>query len=144
MHLRARSVSRAVRLLGLAALVAATAGSFASSAAPGERVARLEAAPLERGRCEPDDEVVAPEAVAVPARRDLQLRLAVRERSGEGQLVDVSMSDGALSWLAMMLLLSLDLHHWMIVGFQRSYAVVPMGAPHLSEALLLDVPRTPR
>src|SRR5439155_8518421 len=38
MHLRARSVSRAVRLLGFAALVAATAGSFASSAAPGERV----------------------------------------------------------------------------------------------------------
>ena len=27
--------------------------------------------------------------------------LRERERSGEGQLVDVSMTDGALSWLAM-------------------------------------------
>jgi flagellar biosynthetic protein FliR len=45
----------------------------------------------------------------------------------------------ALYWLALMLLLSLDLHHWMIAGFERSYALVPIGGAHLSEGLLLDV-----
>ena len=45
----------------------------------------------------------------------------------------------ALYWLALMLLLNLDLHHWMIAGFERSYALVPMGGAHLSETLLLEV-----
>jgi flagellar biosynthetic protein FliR len=44
-----------------------------------------------------------------------------------------------LYWLALMLLLSLDLHHWMIIGFERSYALVPAGGAHLSEALLSNV-----
>jgi flagellar biosynthesis protein FliR len=44
-----------------------------------------------------------------------------------------------LYWIAMMTLLSLDLHHWMIVGFQKSYALVPFGGVHLREALLVDV-----
>ena len=44
-----------------------------------------------------------------------------------------------LYWIALMLLLSLDLHHWMIVGFQKSYALIPFGGAHLSEALLVDV-----
>lgn len=44
-----------------------------------------------------------------------------------------------LYWLALMLLLSLDLHHWMIVGFERSYALVPVGGARLSETLLLNV-----
>jgi flagellar biosynthetic protein FliR len=44
-----------------------------------------------------------------------------------------------LYWIALMMLLSLDLHHWMIVGFQKSYALVPFGGAHLSEALLGDV-----
>jgi flagellar biosynthetic protein FliR len=38
-----------------------------------------------------------------------------------------------------MALLSLDLHHWMIAGFQKSYALVPIGGAHLKEALLVDV-----
>ena len=45
----------------------------------------------------------------------------------------------ALYWLAAMLLLSLNLHHWMIAGFARSYALVPMGGAHLTEGLLVDV-----
>ena len=45
----------------------------------------------------------------------------------------------ALYWLALMLLLNLDLHHWMIAGFERSYTLVPMGGAHLSETLLLEV-----
>ncbi len=44
-----------------------------------------------------------------------------------------------LYWLATMLLLTLNLHHWIIAGFERSYSIVPMGGAHLSEALLVDV-----
>jgi flagellar biosynthetic protein FliR len=44
-----------------------------------------------------------------------------------------------LYWLGAMLLFSLDLHHWIIVGFQRSYELVPMGGAHLREALVADV-----
>ncbi len=46
---------------------------------------------------------------------------------------------GILYWLGAMLLFSLDLHHWMIVGFQRSYALVPIGGAHVREALVADV-----
>lgn len=44
-----------------------------------------------------------------------------------------------LYWIAMMTLLSLDLHHWMIAGFQKSYALLPFGGAQLKEALLVDV-----
>lgn len=44
-----------------------------------------------------------------------------------------------LYWIAMMTMLSLDLHHWMIVGFQKSYVLIPIGGAHLHEALLVDV-----
>lgn len=44
-----------------------------------------------------------------------------------------------LYWIAMMTMLSLDLHHWMIVGFQKSYALLPFGGAHLHEALLADL-----
>jgi flagellar biosynthetic protein FliR len=44
-----------------------------------------------------------------------------------------------LYFLAAMLLLTLDMHHWLLVAFQRSYAVLPVGHAHLSEALLADV-----
>jgi flagellar biosynthetic protein FliR len=40
-----------------------------------------------------------------------------------------------------MLLFSLDLHHWMLAGFQRSYALAPVGGAHLSEALFNNVVR---
>lgn len=46
-----------------------------------------------------------------------------------------------LYWLALMLLLTLDLHHWLIAAFQRSYVLLPIGAAHLSEALALEVLR---
>lgn len=44
-----------------------------------------------------------------------------------------------LFWIATMVLLSLNLHHWILAGFQKSYAIVPFGGAHLSEGLLLDV-----
>ena len=33
----------------------------------------------------------------------------------------------------------MDLHHWFIVGFQRTYVFVPIGGAHLSAAVLMDI-----
>jgi flagellar biosynthetic protein FliR len=44
-----------------------------------------------------------------------------------------------LHWMSLILLLTLDLHHWMIVGLQRSYEIIPAGGAHLTELLLNDV-----
>ena len=44
-----------------------------------------------------------------------------------------------LYWLTAMLLFSLDLHHWMLAGFQRSYVLIPAGGAHLGQAVLGDV-----
>jgi len=44
-----------------------------------------------------------------------------------------------LYYLAIMLWLTLDLHHWMLVGFQRTYAFLPIGGAHLSQAFLADI-----
>ncbi len=44
-----------------------------------------------------------------------------------------------LFWLAMMLLLSLNLHHWIIAALQQSYSILPAGGTHLSEVLALQV-----
>jgi flagellar biosynthesis protein FliR len=40
-----------------------------------------------------------------------------------------------LFYLASIVMLTLDLHHWMLIGFERTYAVLPMGTAHLSSAL---------
>ena len=40
-----------------------------------------------------------------------------------------------LFFLAAVVMLSLDLHHWMLLGFERTYAVLPMGAAHLNGGL---------
>ncbi|MEW6302716.1 MAG: flagellar biosynthetic protein FliR [Verrucomicrobiota bacterium] len=44
-----------------------------------------------------------------------------------------------LHWLALMLFLGLDLHHWLLAALQRSYALAPAGAAGLGEAALLDI-----
>jgi flagellar biosynthesis protein FliR len=44
-----------------------------------------------------------------------------------------------LHWMALMLLLTLDLHHWMIAAFQKSYALAPAGGLNFSEALAVDL-----
>ncbi len=44
-----------------------------------------------------------------------------------------------LHWVTLVLLLSLNLHHWMIIGLQRSYEIIPAGGAHLSELLLSDL-----
>lgn len=44
-----------------------------------------------------------------------------------------------LNYLAAVMWLTLDLPHWMIIGFQRTYEVVPPGSAGLSEALAVDM-----
>ena len=44
-----------------------------------------------------------------------------------------------LNYLAALLWLSLDFHHWLLVGWQQSYSVLPIGAAHLHSALLGDL-----
>jgi flagellar biosynthetic protein FliR len=44
-----------------------------------------------------------------------------------------------LYYLAAMIWLSLDLHHWLLVAFQRTYAFLPIGGGHMSQALAMEV-----
>jgi flagellar biosynthetic protein FliR len=44
-----------------------------------------------------------------------------------------------LFYLASIVMLTLDLHHWMLLGFERTYTVLPMGTAHLSAALFETV-----
>ena len=44
-----------------------------------------------------------------------------------------------LYWLAVMLLFTLDMHHWLLIGFQKSFAAVPIGGAGLSKALYAEV-----
>jgi flagellar biosynthesis protein FliR len=50
-----------------------------------------------------------------------------------------------LYYLAAMLWLTLDLHHWLLIGFQKTYSYLPIGGASLVEASLLElVQRTSR
>jgi len=40
-----------------------------------------------------------------------------------------------LFFLAAVVMLTLDLHHWVLVGFERTYAVLPIGGAHLNGVL---------
>lgn len=44
-----------------------------------------------------------------------------------------------LFFLAAIVMLSLDLHHWVLLGFGRTYSVLPVGGAHLSANLLNDL-----
>lgn len=44
-----------------------------------------------------------------------------------------------LNYLATVLWLCLDMHHWLLVGIHRTYSLVPVGAAHLSETLIRSV-----
>jgi flagellar biosynthesis protein FliR len=46
-----------------------------------------------------------------------------------------------LYWMGVMLLFTLDLHHWVLAGFVRTYVILPPGGGHLSEDLLRHVLR---
>ncbi len=38
-----------------------------------------------------------------------------------------------------MLWLSLDMHHWMLIGFVKTYTWLPMGGAHLSQICMTDI-----
>lgn len=40
-----------------------------------------------------------------------------------------------LVFLATVVMLTLNLHHWMLLGFERTYTVLPIGGAHLNSAL---------
>ncbi|HVM59889.1 MAG TPA: flagellar biosynthetic protein FliR [Verrucomicrobiae bacterium] len=40
-----------------------------------------------------------------------------------------------LNFLAITLFMSLDMHHWLLIGFQRTYDLLPIGAARLTGAL---------
>ncbi len=40
-----------------------------------------------------------------------------------------------LFFLAAVVMLTMDLHHWLLVGFERTYTVLPVGGIHLNRAL---------
>lgn len=44
-----------------------------------------------------------------------------------------------LHWMTLILMLTLDLHHWLIIGLQRSYEIIPAGGATLSQMLLTDI-----
>jgi flagellar biosynthetic protein FliR len=44
-----------------------------------------------------------------------------------------------LFFLAAIVMLTLDLHHWVLAGFQQTYLVLPFGGAHLNEALFTSV-----
>jgi flagellar biosynthesis protein FliR len=38
-----------------------------------------------------------------------------------------------------MLWLSLDMHHWMLLAFEKTYTYLPIGSAHLSQAFVTDL-----
>lgn len=42
-------------------------------------------------------------------------------------------------FLATVVMLSLNLHHWLLLSFQESYTVLPIGSAHLSSALFENI-----
>jgi flagellar biosynthetic protein FliR len=44
-----------------------------------------------------------------------------------------------LFYLTAMLWVSLDMHHWMLIGFQRTYVFLPIGGAHLSEIFMTNI-----
>src|SRR6185369_10561198 len=45
----------------------------------------------------------------------------------------------SMYYLGIMMLFTLNLHYWILLGFQKSYAVLPVGGPHLSAPLFIDI-----
>ena len=81
---------------------------------------------------------------AIP-QRSLKRLLGYSSISNAGYMllgvsaVNAAGSAAVLYYLAAMLFLSLDLHHWMLVGFTKTYDYLPIGGAHLSEAFAMDM-----
>jgi flagellar biosynthetic protein FliR len=44
-----------------------------------------------------------------------------------------------LTFLATAIMLTLNLHHWMLLGFEQTYSVLPIGGVHLNNALFENI-----
>ncbi|MSU41424.1 MAG: flagellar biosynthetic protein FliR [Pedosphaera sp.] len=64
-----------------------------------------------------------------------QLGLDMGSMVAPGEAQSMEVMGVVLQILAIMLLLSLDLHHTLLIGFQQSYEVLPIGGGHLSNEL---------
>jgi flagellar biosynthetic protein FliR len=71
----------------------------------------------------------------------LGVQIGLAMPSGLNPIADMSMTAPAtiLYYLAVMLWLSLDMHHWMLIGFQRTYSFLPIGGAHLSQVFMIDI-----
>ena len=61
----------------------------------------------------------------------LNMGAIMNPRSGSSSQVPGTI----LFFLAAVVMLTLDLHHWVLVGFERTYAVLPIGGAHLNGVL---------
>jgi flagellar biosynthetic protein FliR len=61
--------------------------------------------------------------------------------SGMNPLAEEQMTTTAtmLYYLAAMLWLSMDMHHWMLIALQKTYIYLPIGAAHLSQVAVADM-----
>jgi flagellar biosynthetic protein FliR len=74
-------------------------------------------------------------AAIISTEIGLQLPSSVNPMSG----AQTNSAGSILYYLAAMLWLSLDMHHWMLVGLQKTYSYLPVGGAHLSGALMTDM-----
>lgn len=60
---------------------------------------------------------------------------------GLNPLSETSMTAPAsmLYYLAAVLWLTLDMHHWMLIAFEKTYSYLPIGAAHVSRALAMEI-----
>jgi flagellar biosynthesis protein FliR len=61
--------------------------------------------------------------------------------TGINPLADTQMTSTAsiLYYLAAMLWLSLDMHHWMFIALQKTYTYLPIGGAHMTQAAATDM-----
>jgi flagellar biosynthetic protein FliR len=74
-------------------------------------------------------------AAIISTEIGLQLPTSLNPMSG----AQTNSAGSILYYLAAMLWLSLDMHHWMLVGLQKTYTYLPVGGAHLSGALMTDM-----
>ena len=68
---------------------------------------------------------------------EMGLNLAQVMNPAEGQSTQAP--GMILFFLATVVMLTLDLHHWILMGFERTYLVLPIGGAHLNGALFEEI-----
>jgi flagellar biosynthetic protein FliR len=71
----------------------------------------------------------------IGAEIGLQMPPSINPMSG----AQVTAPATILYYLAAMLWLGLDLHHWMLAGIVKTYAYLPIGGAHMSAAFVTDM-----